>query len=190
MKQKRTEENELLRVITNNFFLYSIKAIYSGIIIELLLVIKINIMRKIILIACGLFIISASIISCDVINSIPTNTTGGVFSLNGTWSLNSSTDNNAMAGSTISVLPIAGSGTYKTVQNNTYCVRENDDAWKTIKKNGSGGFTLTALVTACQGQTVYNNATITVINNDQITLTTRTSGGTELIQDWRRVKQQ
>lgn len=147
-------------------------------------------MRKIRSIALGLLIISSSIVGCDVINSIPTNTTGGVFSLNGTWSLNSSTDNNAMAGSTVSVLPIAGSGSFKAVQNNTYCARENDDAWRAIKKNGSGGFTVSALVNACQGQTVYKDGTITVINNDQVTLTTRTAGGTELIQDWRRVKQQ
>jgi hypothetical protein len=146
-------------------------------------------MSKIASLALGLFIMSASFTGCDVINNIPTNTTGGVFSLNGTWSLNSSTDNNAMAGSTITVLPIAGTGSYKTVQNNTYCIRENDDAWKTIKRNAAGGFTLSSLVSACQGQTVYKDAAINVINNDQITLTTRTAGGTELIQDWRRVKQ-
>jgi hypothetical protein len=44
------------------------------------------------------------------------------------------------------------------------------------------------LVTACNGQTVYRDATINVINTDQVTLTSRTAGGSELIQDWRRVK--
>lgn len=146
-------------------------------------------MRRMLSMMLCFAIISTSIVSCDVINSIPTNTTGGVFSLNGNWKLNSSTDNNAMVGSLVNVLPVTGSGTIKTIENNTYCVRENDAVWRTIKGNGAGGFTLSALVNACNGSTLYNNATINVINTDQITLTTRTAGGTELIQDWRRIKQ-
>lgn len=147
-------------------------------------------MRKVFSLIVGLLIASASIVSCDVINSIPTNTTGGVFSLNGNWRLNSSTENNAMVGSVINVLPITGNAGVKTIANNTYCARENDTFWKTIKSNGSGGFTVSTLVTACNGTASYKDGTITVINNDQVTLTSRTAGGTELIQDWRRVKQE
>jgi hypothetical protein len=145
-------------------------------------------MRKVFLMAIGLLVISATLVSCDVLNSIPTNTTGGVFSLNGNWKLNSSTDNNAMVGSIVNVLPVTGNASIKTITNNTYCATENDSYWRSIKGNGSGGFSLSTLVSACNGSTVFNAGTINVINTDQITLTTRTAGGAELIQDWRRVK--
>ncbi len=60
-----------------------------------------------------LFILS----SCDAIKNLPTNTTGGVFSLNGTWRLTSSNDNNAMSGTTITVYPVVGNATVKTIGN-------------------------------------------------------------------------
>ncbi len=137
---------------------------------------------------CLGLIVATVFTSCDVINSIPTNTTGGVFSLNGNWRLNSSTDDNAMVGSMVNVLPVTGNGTIKTIENNKYCAKENDAFWRSIKGNGSGGFTISNLVTACNGSTVYNDATVAVINTDQITITTRTATGTEMIQDWRRIK--
>jgi len=146
-------------------------------------------MRKMISAAFGIVLISI-LSSCEAIQNLPTNTTGGAFSLNGTWLLSGTTQSSAMVGSTIQVLPIAGNASLKTIQNNTYCARENDLLWKSIKSNGSAGFTLSALVNSCNGSTVFNDATISVNNADQVTVTTRTGTNTELIQDWRRVKKQ
>jgi hypothetical protein len=126
--------------------------------------------------------------SCDTLKSIPTNTTGGLFSLNGTWQLTASSDNSAMTGTIIVVLPVLGNASVKTLANNTYCVRENDAYWKTIKPNGNGGFTLSNLVSACNGTPVYKDGTISVVNTDKISVTTRTSTNSELIQAWDRVK--
>lgn len=145
-------------------------------------------MRKMFLIAVSTMLFTVLLSSCEALQNLPTNTTGGAFSLNGTWRLNTSTQSNAMVGSTIQVVPIAANGSLRTIENNTYCARESDVLWRGIKSNGSGGFTMSALVNACSGSTVYNDATITVINADQVTVTTRTSTNTELIQDWRRVK--
>jgi hypothetical protein len=124
------------------------------------------------------------------LKSLPTNTTGGLFSLNGTWRLTSTTDGKAMVGTTINVLPVVGSASIKSVTNNTYCVREKDDLWTGVKGNGAGGFTINTLVNACNGSTVYKEGTVTVITNDRISVTTRTATNTEMIQSWERVKQQ
>ena len=131
-----------------------------------------------------LFILS----SCDAIKNLPTNTTGGVFSLNEAWRLTSPTDNNAMSGTTITVYPVVGNATVKTIGNNIYCVRDGDQLWKSVKSNGSGGFTISNLVTACNGTTTFKEGTIAVVNNDQVTVTTRTATNSELIQAWERVK--
>jgi hypothetical protein len=130
------------------------------------------------------------LVGCDTIQNLPTNTTGGVFSLNGTWKLSSTTDNNAMVGSTIVVYPVVGNATVKSLSNNTYCVRDNDEFWKSIKKNGSGGFTISALAGACSGSPSYMDGTISVVNNDEIAVSTRTAGNSELVQKWNRVKKQ
>ena len=145
-------------------------------------------MKKGFVTVIGFLFLSLFLVSCEAIQNLPTNTTGGVFSLNGTWQLNSSSESNAMKGSTIQVLPIAGSASFKTIQNNTYCAREDDTIWKTIKGNGAGGFTLASLATACSGSTVYKDATINVINADQITLSSKTASNVDLVQDWRRIK--
>ena len=147
------------------------------------------IMRKIFSSGLIILIVALSLTSCEALQNLPTNTTGGAFSLNGTWRLNSSSQSNAMVGSTVTVVPIAANASLKSIQNNTYCARENDVLWKSIKSNGAGGFTLSTLVNACNGSTVYNDATVTVINADQVTVTSRTASNSELIQDWRRVKQ-
>jgi hypothetical protein len=144
-------------------------------------------MKRGFLLTCILLVSISVLISCDTIKSIPTNTTGGLFSLNGTWKLTSTTDANAMVGTTVTVLPVRGSATAKTVENNTYCVRTNDVVWKSVKSNGAGGFTTSVLVSACNG-TVYNDGTIGVATNDKITVSTRTATNTELVQAWERVK--
>ncbi len=139
----------------------------------------------------GLIMILATFVisSCETLKNLPTNTTAGLFSLNGTWRLASTTDNKALVGTTITVYPIVGNASVKTISNNTYCIRENDEIWKSVKGNGAGGFTISTLVSACNGTTVYKDGTISVVNNDKVTVTTRTSGNTELVQAWERVKQ-
>ncbi|HEX8461887.1 MAG TPA: hypothetical protein VF623_10670 [Segetibacter sp.] len=145
-------------------------------------------MKRVYLLA-GLFIVAAfSMTACDTLKSIPTNTTGGLFSLNGTWRLTSTTDANAMVGTTIVVYPVVGNASAKTIQNNTYCFRENDAVWKSVKGNGAGGFSISSLVSACNGTSVYKDATIAVATTDKITVSTRTATNTELVQAWERVK--
>jgi hypothetical protein len=145
-------------------------------------------MKRVHLLACLIIIAAFTITSCDTLKSIPTNTTGGLFSLNGTWRLTSTTDANAMVGTTIAVYPVVGNASAKTIENNTYCIRENDAVWKSVKGNGAGGFTISALVSACNGTTVYKEATIAVATTDKITVSTRTATNTELVQAWERVK--
>jgi hypothetical protein len=124
---------------------------------------------------------------CGNLN-IPTNTTGGIFSLNGTWKLKSTTDGSALVGTTIVVYPVLGNATIKTVENNTYCVKEKDDLWKSIKTTTTGGFTISELVSACNGTIIYRDGIISVVNNDEITVSSRTADNKELVQLWDRVK--
>ena len=123
---------------------------------------------------------------CDVLKSLPTNTTGGVFSLNGSWRMSSSSDNNALEGTTVTVYPIAGEGSITTLQNNAYCARVNDVLWKGISSN-NGSFTLSNLVNSCNSSLVYKAATLTVITTDEVRLSGTTSTNAALIQTWRRV---
>lgn len=134
--------------------------------------------------ACSILVMMMA--ACSTLTTLPTNTTG-VFSLNGNWKLSSTTDNNAMVGTTIQVYPVVGNASVKALANNTYCMRENDQLWKAIKSNGTG-FTLNALVGACSGTPAYADGTISVVNNDQVIVTTRTATNSELIQKWDRVK--
>lgn len=127
-------------------------------------------------------------IACDTLQNLPTNTTGNLFSLNGTWKLSTSNDANALAGSTITVYPLAGNAVVKSIANNTYCIRKNDEMWKTVKSNGSGGFTISVLVSACNDATVYKEGIITVVTNDKITVNGSTVNNKPLIQTWERVK--
>jgi hypothetical protein len=146
-------------------------------------------MRRIYPFALIMMMVAVLVSSCDTIKNLPTNTTGGLFSLNGTWRLSSTTDGTSMVGTTITVYPLVGNAAVKTLANNTYCIRENDQVWKSVKGNGAGGFTLKTLVSACNGTTVYNDGTVAVVNNEKITVTTRTATNTELVQAWDRVKQ-
>ena len=144
-------------------------------------------MRKIVnvlsMLCCVIFLSPA----CDTIKNLPTNTTGGLFSLNGTWQLTSTTDGQALKGTTINVYPVIGNGTIKTLQNNTYCLKEGDQVWRSVKNNDAGGFTMQTMVSACNGATVTRDATITIVNNDEVAVTSRTAGGAEMIQQWKRV---
>lgn len=144
-------------------------------------------MKRLFQFACMAFLVILA--SCDTLKTLPTNTTGGVFSLNGTWKLTATTDGSAMTGTRVVVSPLMGNGVVKTASNNTYCVRENDALWQNVKGNNAGGFTISMLVNACNGTTVYKDATVGVVNNDRITVTGRTADNRELIQDWRRISQ-
>ena len=133
-------------------------------------------------------IASTLIFSCNTLKTLQTNTTGGLFSLNGTWRMSSTTDGSSLVGTTIAVYPVIADARVKTLQNNTYCIKENDELWKNVKANGTNGFSLSVLVNGCNGSTVYNAGTVAIVDNNKITITTRTAGNSELIQAWDRVK--
>lgn len=126
---------------------------------------------------------------CETVKNLPTNTSGAVFSLNGNWQLSSSSDNKAMEGTVLRVIPGIADATIKTLGNNTYCFREMDIVWKGLKNN-SGVFSFDNLANACNGTTVYKTATLTVVNNDEVKLDSRTAAGVELTQVWKRVYSQ
>lgn len=139
------------------------------------------------------YILCAAILTlftqCDTLKSLPTNTSGGLFSLNGTWQLATTNENRALEGTTIAVVPGVADATVRTLANNTYCLRERDVLWRGIKSGGSGTFTLETLSNACSGTTTYRPASLTVLTADEIRVTGSTVTGSELVQTWRRVQQ-
>ena len=144
-------------------------------------------MKRIYLIPAILLSASYLIAGCDTLNKIPTNTTGGVFSLNGSWSLNTTNDVIAEQGTVITVLPVIGTGSAKTLVNNTYCYREGDVVWKDLKTLQTGGFTLNQLAGACNGTSIYKAATITIENNNMVKVNSKTVAGADLVQEWKRL---
>ncbi len=141
-----------------------------------------------------LLLLSAAIVTiftqCDTLKNLPTNTSGGLFSLNGNWQLASTTDGNAMQGTVVQVVPGFSEATARTLNNNTYCLRDKDVVWRSLKSSGSGVFTIDNLVSACNGTVLYKPATITVLTNDEITIKGSTASSAELVQTWRRVASQ
>ena len=127
--------------------------------------------------------------SCDTIRNA-TNTTGGaVFSLNGKWQLSSNSPENTMLNSVVTVSLFSKEGRLTYVANNTQCYRENDVKWKTIKTDNAGGFTLDNLMSNCtSGSLVYQPATITVINNNEIRLNGKNVAGQDNTQTFTRIK--
>jgi hypothetical protein len=123
---------------------------------------------------------------CETIQNLPTNTSGGVFSLNGNWQLATSSDNRAGEGTIINIVPGFTNATVRTLSNNTYCLREGDVVWRNIKSLSGGGFTIENLVNACNN-TVYKAANITVISNDEVRVNGHNALSQELVQTWRRV---
>lgn len=124
---------------------------------------------------------------CETIQNLPTNTSGGLFSLNGNWQLTSSSDNKALEGTVVAVVPGYSSGTARTLANNTYCLREGDVVWKNLKSLQGGTFSLQSVINSCNGNLAYADGSITVLSNDEIRVTTRSVTNTEVIQTWRRV---
>ena len=78
--------------------------------------------------------------ACETIKNLPTNTSGGLFSLNGSWKLANTTDNNAQVGTVVSIAPAIASAFVKTFENNSYCFRAGDEAWKSVSSRPNGGF--------------------------------------------------
>jgi hypothetical protein len=138
-----------------------------------------------------LFILSAAIVTfftqCDTLKNLPTNTTSSLFSLNGNWQLASSSDNRALEGTVINVVPGFTNGTARSLSNNTYCLREGDIIWKELKSTQAGSFTLQSIINSCNGSLAYTPGTLTVLTNDEIRIVTRSATNTEVIQTWRRV---
>jgi hypothetical protein len=137
-----------------------------------------------------LFALSAAIVTlftqCETIQNLPTNTSGGLFSLNGNWQLASSSDNKALEGTVVAVVPGYSSGTARTLANNTYCLREGDVIWKGLKSQQGGTFSMQSVVNSCNGSLAYADGIITVLTNDEIRITARSAASTEVIQTWRR----
>lgn len=125
--------------------------------------------------------------ACDTIKNLPTNTSGGLFSLNGNWKLSSTTDNNAQVGTVVSVAPAIANAYVKTFENNSYCYRAGDEAWKSLSSRPNGGFTIQSLASACNGTSVYKAGEITILTNDQVRVSTKTSTDAVLTQEWVRV---
>ena len=125
--------------------------------------------------------------ACDTIKNLPTNTSGGLFSLNGNWKLSTTTDNNAQVGTVVTIAPGIAGAFVKTFENNSYCYRTSDEAWKSLSSRPSGGFTIQSLSSACNGTAIYKTGEITVLTNDQIRITTKTITDANLVQEWNRV---
>ena len=126
---------------------------------------------------------------CKTTKKLPTNISSvedKVFSLNGNWQLTSSSDNKALEGTVLRVIPGVTDATIKTLGNNTYCFKEMDVVWKGLKNN-NGVFSFENLVNACNGTPVYRGATLSVVNNDEVRVQSRTAAGVELTQVWKRV---
>lgn len=142
-------------------------------------------MKKIILsILTGLLLFFTA---CDTVKKFPTNTSGGLFSLNGSWKLTTTTDNNAQVGTIVSVAPAIASGFVTNLENNSYCYRSGDEAWKIISVKINGGFTIKLLTSACNASTVYKEGEITVLTNDMIRINSKNNVEQPLVQEWARI---
>ncbi len=137
----------------------------------------------------SLLAIIISLASCDAVRQA-TNTTGGaVFSLNGKWQLSSNSPENTMLNSVVTVSLFSKEGRLTYVANNTQCYRENDIKWKNIRTDNAGGFTIDNLMSNCtSGSLVYQLASISVINNNEIRLSGKNAAGQDNSQIWIRVK--
>ncbi|CAN5239079.1 hypothetical protein BH09BAC2_BH09BAC2_22200 [soil metagenome] len=124
--------------------------------------------------------------SCDTLNKLPTNTTGGIFSLNGSWVLTTASDS-MLLGTVINIYPGVDNATITSVTNNNSCLRINDVKWKGIKSS-SNGFTLMNLTNACVSPQLYTGAEILVLAADQIRLTGKNAVGADITQTWTRSK--
>lgn len=125
---------------------------------------------------------------CNTEKNLPTNTSGGLFSLNGQWQLTSSGVTKNMEGTVITVLPGFSEATVRSLPPvNSSCVRERDALWRKIKSNPNGGFLADVLISACTGSPQYKQAAISIIGNDEIRVNTTLSSEPEMQQTWKRL---
>lgn len=130
-----------------------------------------------------------SLISCETLKNA-SNSTGNVFSLNGQWELESSTPENTLIGSRVTVTPFISEGKITLLKNNTQCYRENDLKWKNISSDKNGGFTINNLLSNCAGGNLnYQPAAMFVMNSNQIRVTGRNLNNQDNVQVWKRVTQ-
>lgn len=125
-------------------------------------------------------------ISCEAIQKA-TNSTGSAFSLTGQWQLNSNSPDNSSIGTKVTVAPFVSEARITGLVGSSYCFRENDVLWKDIAADNAGGFTINTLVNGCNGL-IYNPATITVVNNNEIRITGKNANGNQMQQVWKRIK--
>ena len=126
--------------------------------------------------------------SCDAIKQV-TNSTGTGFSLNGKWQLKSSTPENTLVGSIVSVTSFVSEGKLTSLSNNSQCFRENDIKWKDIKAQTNGGFTINNLLSNCNsGDLNYKPAVIDVVSVDEIKISGKNVTGVDNVQTWVRTK--
>lgn len=113
----------------------------------------------------------------------------GIDLLGGKWKLVSSSDGNALAGSTITVFPSSTEGIIDTLRNNEYCVRPTDVIWKDITTTTSrNAFSIGSLSNSCVSSMVYKPAMIVLTTDDEIKLTGTNPAGTGMVQTWSRLK--
>ena len=137
----------------------------------------------------ALLIIVISFIGCDTLKKT-SNTTGGVFSLNGQWELTSNSPENTLVGSRVTVAPFISEARFTMLANNTQCFRDNDVKWKNIATNNNGGFLINNLLSTCNAASLnYQPAVLTVVNSNEIRVTGRNINGQDNTQIWRRVTQ-
>ena len=125
--------------------------------------------------------------ACETIKKFPTNTSGGIFSLNGNWKLISTTENNAQVGTVVTVTPAIASAFVKSFENNSYCYRAGDEAWRLVSSQSGGGFSINHLASSCNATAIYKAGQITVLMNNQIRINAKTMNDITLVQEWTRV---
>ena len=139
----------------------------------------------------ALLAIVVAFVSCDALKQATnTTTTGAVFSLNGKWQLTSTgMQSNALVGSIVTVSPLVSEGRLTTVSNNSQCYRQDDIKWKSIKSNNAGGYTISNLLSNCNsGSLNYVPAVITVVSNNEISLSGQNVSGQQSTESWTRLQ--
>ena len=127
------------------------------------------------------FFVVFLLVSCNVIKHLPADKVSGLFSLNGNWRLEHSSDHSSLAGSTVSVLPISDNGVVNGTPNTDCSVKPNDVLWKDISTTHDG-YALSTLSTNQTKAAAYLPATITVIAENEIKLVS-----SNVIQTWKRI---
>ncbi|RYF88775.1 MAG: hypothetical protein EOO03_07595 [Chitinophagaceae bacterium] len=134
----------------------------------------------------AVIIIGFNLVSCEAIQKA-TNTTGSTFSLTGKWKLASNSPENVLVGSVVTVTPVLSEGRLSTMNGTGNCLRQSDVVWKSIAADNAGGFTISNLVSGCNGLN-FQPANIYVINTDEVRLTGKNANGQDITQVWQRVK--